>query len=317
MYSTTTHQPNRIKETEQGTTESGMEQYGIQGYKDRALLGLTGEQDTEYYDITQFIYATTYQSSKEGKSSTKKLMQDVMLGLRNISPTAWMGAKAKIPSKLLDEGNLQGVTIYGYLAYTVKISQLAIEHTWQSILKYERMFRMQQAFSNCGWGEDFSYLNSAYLKTKNQGPSSWGGVSGYNNMGSRSKDGARLQDKRDTGRRPPGQGEVEEEDQICFLFNMNKCFFRDCKFRHKCEVCKGEHAAVDCSLMQKNPSKWPQASHFHTPWPLLVYKDFIKQLAYKYKELMLQPSWKMVYLVVKTAYKIITTSILSVSNIDY
>ena len=27
--------------------------------------------------------------------------------------------------------------------------------------------------------------------------------------------------------------------------------------------------------------------------PVLVYKDFIKQLAYNYKELMLQPSWDM------------------------
>ena len=153
-----------------------LERYNIKAWKDKALLGLSGEDHTDFYDITQFIDANAYQGAygsampSELKMSSKKVVDDPGFGLNKVSPTMWFGANAKIQGKLLNEGKLNGDMMYGYIAYTLKISELTIEHTWQSVLKFDRQFRIQQALTKCGWGEDFPHLNSTWLVKK---PPSW------------------------------------------------------------------------------------------------------------------------------------------------
>ena len=33
--------------------------------------------------------------------------------------------------------------------------------------------------------------------------------------------------------------------EVCHFFNEKQCRFRNCKYRHVCNICKGQHAAVD------------------------------------------------------------------------
>ena len=73
-----------------------LQRYNIKAWKDRALLGLSGEDHTEFYDITQFVDASAYQAAYGGsalpselKINSKKVVDDPGLGLSKVSPTVW------------------------------------------------------------------------------------------------------------------------------------------------------------------------------------------------------------------------------------
>ena len=39
----------------------------------------------------------------------------------------------------------------------------------------------------------------------------------------------------------------ENADQICFLFQKNRCTFRNCRYRHECNLCNSTaHGMIDC-----------------------------------------------------------------------
>ena len=242
-----------------------LEKYGIKAWKDKALLGLAGEEDVEFYDITQFVDMNIYQAGmgnpggsppptpgpREKKISSRKVTDDVAAGLANISPAIWMGANAKIMAKLMQEGKLVNEAIFSYLAYTLKISQLSASNTWQSILRYDRMFRIQQAISKCGWGEDFPHLGCAYLEKKpkkvdvSYGPPGGSHTSNWSSNRQKADSSAGNRRRRGQGERSTGDtGQSGTEDK-CTLYNLHKCFFNPCRYRHVCEICEGDHAAID------------------------------------------------------------------------
>lgn len=180
--------------------------------RDKALLGLTGENETQYLDISQFTDNSVIGAAPLIAGTDEP-------SLEKISPTIWIGANSKIMARLLNEGCLNNDQIYAYLAHSLKISQLAQSYTWQSVLKYDRAFRIYQAASNSSWGEDLQHLGTANLEKKTAGPN------------------------KHTGQNRTEPGHKAEETRSCTLYNLGRCFFNPCKFIHKCERCSGQHGA--------------------------------------------------------------------------
>ena len=140
--------------------------------------------------------------------------------------------------------------MYGYIAYTLKISQLSVEHTWQSVLKYDRQFRVQQALTNCGWGEDFPHLSSTWLVKKppkvNVSNQAGNGNARFTNNNDSYKGARNRMDGRQQSSHKQGnKAEDDAPPENCSLFNTRKCFYNPCRFMHKCVICNGDHAAVD------------------------------------------------------------------------
>lgn len=42
-----------------------------------------------------------------------------------------------------------------------------------------------------------------------------------------------------------------KRNDICRLFNERRCLYRNCKYRHLCKWCEGQHAGIDCRSMAK------------------------------------------------------------------
>ncbi len=45
---------------------------------------------------------------------------------------------------------------------------------------------------------------------------------------------------------PQGSGRAGRPNDICRLYNGKGCYFRNCKFRHACRWCEGNHPGGDC-----------------------------------------------------------------------
>ena len=115
----------------------------------------------------------------------------------------------------------------------LNISQLHIRHKWQSILQYDRVFRIHQASSQCGWGEDISHLENAYLEKKTPPPEK-------QNQGQINRNKTRNE-------LSSTNNELKNENKIkCHQFDLGiECIFTPCRYRHACELCDGEHPLID------------------------------------------------------------------------
>lgn len=229
------------------------------GTQDLALLGLEGGENLQYYDITQFVdmgvgglSAETHEARGQRASSISQAKIGSLEDLYKISPFLWMGANAKINAKLLSEGKLQGGRAYGYMAYTLRISQLAQTYSWKSVLLYDRKCRMVQASTNSGWGEEPNGLATLCLD-----------------------------------RKPPQKQKVTEgnkgtlhqnkQKDPCRLYNVGRCEFNPCRFTHACMVCRGPHPSTEHAFAYQGqgqgerypprtmepPQLWPNAKNEH------------------------------------------------------
>ena len=188
------------------------------------LVYLADNKRSGHLDIVDFVpllmsNESQYEqvlSSQNGneivlKSGTKKLKLD------SVSPMQWTAANAKIMAKLLLEGKLGSDHVANYLAYTVKVSNLAQKYTWQSVLVYDREYRHFQAIHKFLWGSDIPHLISVHLVPKTVKPTF----------------PAKKEDKYP----------VSFKSIPCKLFNHSQCHYgAKCKFGHICSVCKGPHA---------------------------------------------------------------------------
>ena len=61
-----------------------------------------------------------------------------------MSPATWIAANACIMAALYNCGNLDHITAKDYMAYTVKIGELALRYTWASVLVHDQEYWCQQ-----------------------------------------------------------------------------------------------------------------------------------------------------------------------------
>ena len=113
--------------------------------------------------------------------------------------------------------------------------------------------QIQQAASKCGWGEDIPHLGNAWLEKKQNTTMAY--TSGRQH-GSSNSDNGRTTKRREEMKKLAGKDKPDQKNNDnCWLFNLNRCFWGDsCRYKHVCESCGGNHAAVDrvCSPV---PSK--------------------------------------------------------------
>jgi len=143
--------------------------------------------------------------------------------LTYVSPIDYLGANAKLLSRLISEGSIAGEEIFAYLAYSLRISQIAQSHSWRSTLFYDRRFRMIQASTGRSWSSEPAGLASACLEKRQP-----------------------VGDKQ-AGGKPNGA----TSSDLCRQFNISNCLYNPCKFKHRCAVCNGEHSAAQHASFEK------------------------------------------------------------------
>ena len=50
--------------------------------------------------------------------------------------------------------------------------------------------------------------------------------------------------------RPPAQ-----RTGVCFDYNNKECYYRICRYAHKCSACRGDHPVKQCNRMVKNSTQ--------------------------------------------------------------
>ena len=124
--------------------------------------------------------------------------------------------------------------IRDYLAYTVKVMELAGKYEWVSVLKYDDEYRQLQATYNFPWSYDSPHLHELILvpRAKSKSP-----VVSQASSGSNAAPAFATYS---------GDGRL-----ICRSFNMSKgCHLPSCSFAHVCsrkfqgKACGGPHPAT-------------------------------------------------------------------------
>lgn len=157
--------------------------------------------------------------------------------LDSLSPHQWSAANVRIMYQLIMDGTLHMNNIPDYLAYTVKVSQLAECYEWVSVLAYDREYRRLQAALDYTFGTDNPHLYTVYLQRKPL-PSSRGSTSRGNpnpRPSATAKPGSTA-----THIQPidPSSGK-----EVCRNFNRGHCTWGTrCHREHVCSVCfRAEH----------------------------------------------------------------------------
>ena len=170
----------------------------------------TGEHVVDSADGTQVVFRTGPRKPK----------------LETVSPMQWCAANLKIMVDLLRERTLTQRSVMDYIAYTIKVAELANKFTWLSVLQYDQTYRRMQQMHQFRWASDSPHLTSVYLVprvTVAKGPSV-------------------------KAPRP------HKTAPICRNFNRGECAFSDCKYQHICSLpnCGKPHPQSSHSQPPKN-----------------------------------------------------------------
>lgn len=185
--------------------------------------------------VTDFISAAGFEPEEVdlgGGISLKLAGQKPKL--EKVSPAMWMAANGRIMAELIERGDLATMhDILDYVAYTVKIGEMACRFTWASVLTYDNEYRSLQAAADFRWGADTPHLSTVSLREKatpgqRQSNSVPAGINGPA-----------------APRRRPVTASGRE---ICLQWNRGHCTFgQRCNFEHCCLTCGREHSAKDHS----------------------------------------------------------------------
>ena len=220
----------------QGLEDLGLAKAGALGTnQDSPLIYLAKppKGKAKYLDVTDFL---NLQETEQGDEDAVGSKDGVDLLLRpsgakakldNISQASWNIANVRILAELLSTGQLPSDQLADYLAYTVKICQLADRHTWKSVLSYDRDYRHKQALCQCRWGTELMHLRSVTLVDKSN-QARMANLKNGQNLGPKAPNGA----KRREYNKPASV--VTEKSPICRQYNQGECTFVPCKFRHVC-----------------------------------------------------------------------------------
>ena len=120
---------------------------------------LTQKAKAKCYEITDFLgLAEEICEHVVIKSGPRKTR------LKNVTPAQWGTANIRILTESLRTGALEQSALYDYLAYTIKVGEMADQYNWQSILQYDRAYRIQQATHGFRWGSDSPHLTTVHLR---------------------------------------------------------------------------------------------------------------------------------------------------------
>ena len=151
--------------------------------------------------------------------------------LEKVSPASWGAANMRIFAKLLQEGKLAQEQILDYIAYTIKVSELACRFSWQSVLMYDHEYRGLQAAYGFRWGTDAPHLSTVALRERANIPGQ-----GQSHQQGRGGPGS-------TGKRRIAHSGRE----FCLQWNRGSCTFGTrCNYEHACLHCgQRDHAGRD------------------------------------------------------------------------
>lgn len=186
------------------------------------LAHLAMPQVTKYMKIVDFVRPGREQAEQqvweENSCSLVLKTGQKKVQLEKVSTMQWSAASQRIMCELVREGKLQPAEMLDYSAYTVMISELALNFTWQSVLQYDDAYRERQAQSGFRWGSDPPHLDK--LLRVRDFPQ-------------------QQQQKQGTRHQSPDQ-----KDIFCRLFQKDNCpYGHTCKFAHVCAApnCRKSH----------------------------------------------------------------------------
>ena len=188
----------------------------------RVYLGSPGASAKKYRAIVDFVPRNSRDDSFEevpiGGGYT--LHSSKKNKLDNVTPAQWVAANSRILADILLKdlvGHEAMVNVVlDYLAYTVKIGELAMKHTWASVLVYDDEYRYLQCQHGLPWGSDSPHLVSTNL-VKRTKPEQCG-QGGY----------------------------INKEPPTCNYYNEGRhCPHNPCRFRHACKECGKNHPKVE------------------------------------------------------------------------
>lgn len=171
--------------------------------------------------------------SRENNVVLSLTVQDSKPKLSSVTVEQFNIANLRIFHELLFSGKLSSMLeIREYLAYSVKVLQLAAKNTWQSVLQYDDEFRILQHTYGYPWSKDHSHLHEVTLVPR------WAShkyhATGSNNSNSSNSLGSMKSVI--VSHLPTGE-------EICRLYNSRKgCQRTPCKYSHVCNRKVGSQA---------------------------------------------------------------------------
>lgn len=168
--------------------------------------------------------------------------------LEQVTLQQWVVSNTRIFYNLLANGKLQSHDdIQHYLAYTIKIMELANRFQWVSVLKYDDEFRVLQATYNYPWSFDSNHLHTVLLEPIPKTPLP-------------PRTGHRINPAN-----PNSQfiATTNEGRTICRNFNSSRgCSFTNCVFEHVCnrraaggKACGLNHSGYSHNFQGQQPAK--------------------------------------------------------------
>ena len=80
--------------------------------------------------------------------------------------TSWVSGKYKYLTWIAEAGQLTAAGSVDYLAYTVKIHELADAYMWPTVFSFDRAYRQMQAKYRFRWGSNSPYLARFHLRPR-------------------------------------------------------------------------------------------------------------------------------------------------------
>ena len=183
-------------------------------------VNLTTECEIDYEHIVSEIGQGQSLVLKTGSRKLK---------LENINVWQWSIASIRIQDKLQQSGLLLGDQVRQYMSYSCKILQFNARFDWQSILAYDKQYRLLQAQYGFPWGSEVPHLMTTTLIEKDK-----------NFTKTFQKGGPKQQPKTGFNSNKPKVSQMS-----CRDFNRGLCTHNPCRFQHVCSMqgCGKDHPA--------------------------------------------------------------------------
>jgi hypothetical protein len=219
----------------------------------------SGTQLKKAKQITDFLFLTSLDSIEDeghivdiGGGSRIHIDRE-KTPLSQVTLEQWGFAILGIFNELIRTGELSPLDIKGYVYYTQSIFRLAANHSWHSVLLYDKEYRDLQAKEGLKLGEPQKDLRDFHLVPKSNSLT-MRTVSAMSKAGQYQKVMENPGLKSTLRRKGPF---LPNGREICRKFNSGSCEFQRRRMAHNCAICfSRDHKAVEHNA--KNEVKKPQ-----------------------------------------------------------